>query len=52
MEPTDTASKSTSHRHKKALYKSGGKNEIEIRFKFGAFVTLKEQDPEATVVYG
>ena len=52
MRPTDTDSKSTSHRHKKALYKSGEKNLHQKSWlKFGCLVTVKERDSEVAVVH-
>ena len=53
MEPTDTATKSTSHRLKKALYKSGEKMiKSKSRLKFGGLVMLKEHDSGVDVVQG
>ena len=46
MEPTDTASKSTSHGHNKALYKSGEELEKLDRKVDLSLVTIKEQDPK------
>ena len=52
MEPTDTASKSTSHGHK-VLYKCGGdKIKSKSRLPFGGLVTVKEQDSDVTIVHG
>ena len=53
MEPTDTASKNTSHRYKKALYKSSGeKSRSKSRLTFGGLVTVKEHNSKVTVVHG
>ena len=51
MEPTDTASKSTSHGQKKTLYGSQGKIRSKGRLMFGGLVMVKEQDSEVAVVH-
>ena len=54
MEPTDTASKSTSHGRKKVFTSLvwQGKIRLKCRLMIGGLVTVKEQDSEVAVVHG
>ena len=54
MEPFDTASKSTSHRHKKSLYTESSGEELrrlKSTLTCGGLVTVKEKVSEVDVVH-